>query len=539
MKLGLFGIFLTNTAILITCAYLFNMGYKYLFAHTSEKVRQGITVVIFILAGFLTILFGFRINDTAITDLRIVPIILATLVFRNPRLLIVISLGIALLRLTIHGVNPASTVGLINLGVLGAAAAGLVVLFERRNWPFARKATISIVVLNTLNLANLTVFGVLPPLVFLTEIAVITYPLGMVLSAIFIFIIRDFYKEQQRVDELRNMNLILRRQTRELREAKRELEEKARQIMLSSQYKSEFMANMSHELKTPLNSIILLSQLMRDNEDQRYGPDDVRYADLIHTAGNDLLQLINDILDLSKVEAGKMDVVWDTVFVADAVQLICRSFEPVADQKGLSFGYEVAEDVPATIVSDGLRLNQILRNLLANAFKFTDRGEVRLTVTTERTDADPLTEPLRRSPYLVEKSPLRRLMEETRKTIAGGDREAAGWKPGRRKTKRGEEAASDIRVVFTVRDTGIGIDKDKQQLIFEAFQQGDGSINRKYGGTGLGLSISLQLTRLLGGELSLVSEKDQGSTFTLRLPVQPPPSAYRPEKEETGLEPVK
>ncbi|WP_190287524.1 ATP-binding protein [Paenibacillus darwinianus] len=529
-ELGLVSIFLTNTAILITCAYLFNMGYKYLFAHTSEKVRQAITVIIFIVAGFLTILFGFRINETAITDLRMVPIILAALVFRNPRVLIVISLGIALLRLTLHGVNPASTAGVINLLVLGVTAAGLVMLFERRNWPFARKAVISIVVLNTLNMVNLAIFGILPPLAFLTEVAVVTYPLGIALSAVFIFIVRDFYKEQQRIDDLRNMNLILRRQTRELREAKRELEEKARQIMLSSQYKSEFMANMSHELKTPLNSIILLSQLMRD-DDERYGSDDIRYADLIHTAGNDLLQLINDILDLSKVEAGKMDIVWDTVSVADAVQLIGQQFEPVAARKCLFFEYEVAEGVPATIVSDGLRMNQILRNLLANAFKFTDRGEVRLTVTSERIHAHPLAAPLRRSPFLVEKSPLRRLMEETRKTISGGSREAAGWKTGRRKTREAEGPA-DTWVVFTVRDTGIGIDKDKQRLIFEAFQQGDGSINRKYGGTGLGLSISLQLTRLLGGELSLVSEKDQGSSFTLRLPVKPPLSAYRSEHEE-------
>ena len=389
---------LTNLAVLVTCAYLFNLGYKYMLSHASTRARQAAAVAIFILAGWLTMLFGFRIHETAIFDLRVLPIVFGTLVFRDPRLLILIGTGIGLFRLTLNGANAAALVGFSSAIVLGLVAAALVVWFERSGWRYAVRAAVATLTLNTVQIMLTAIFGVIPWREYLSEIAVITYPLGIVLCGFFIVIIRDFMKEQRRADELRTMNLLLRRQTRELRQAKRELEEKARQLLLASRYKSEFVANMSHELKTPLNSIILLSQLILENEDPRRQDEDVRYAELIHTSGNDLLHLINDILDLSKVEAGKMDVVREAVAVEDAVSLLHHQFLPMAEQKGIAFLVEVADDVPKLMESDGLRMNQILRNLLANAFKFTERGTVRLVVTMEADDMKPCPKRGRSSP---------------------------------------------------------------------------------------------------------------------------------------------
>jgi signal transduction histidine kinase len=498
---------LTNLAVLVTCAYLFNLGYKYVLTHVSHRVKQAAAVAIFIVAGWLTMVFGARLHETALFDLRVLPIVFGTLVFRDPRLLIVIGTGIGLFRLTLNGVNAAAVVGFSNAVVLGLIAAALVVWFGRGVWPYAVRATVATVVLNTAQIALIAAFGIVPWREYLFEIAVITYPLGIVLCGFFIVIIRDFYKEQRRADELRTMNLLLRRQTRELRQAKRELEEKARQLLLASRYKSEFVANMSHELKTPLNSIILLSQLILENEDSpsRDQNEDIRYAELIHASGNDLLQLINDILDLSKVEAGKMDIVRETVAVEDAVNLLYHQFMPMAEQKNVAFVVEVGEDVPKLIESDGLRMNQILRNLLANAFKFTEQGMVRLTVSLEIAEAQPYPKRSRSAPLRARRSSATAV--ETEEEAGGSRQEDEG---GQLERKRW--------IVFAVHDTGIGIEADKQRMIFEAFQQGDGAINRKYGGTGLGLSISDQLTRLLGGDLSLRSEKGVGSVFTLRLP---------------------
>ncbi len=501
---------LTNLAVLVTCAYLFNLGYKYILAQASHPVKEAAAVVIFIVAGWLTMLFGSRIHETAIFDLRVLPIAFGTLIFRDPRLLIVIGTGIGLFRLTLNGMNSAAVVGLSNAIVMGLVAAALVVWFRRSGWSYAVRAAVATVTLNTVQITLIAMFGVLPWREYLFEIAVITYPLGIVLCGFFIVIIRDFYKEQRRADELRSMNLLLRRQTRELRQAKRELEEKARQLLLASRYKSEFMANMSHELKTPLNSIILLSQLILDNEELRgrNQQEDIRYAELIHASGNDLLQLINDILDLSKVEAGKMDIVRETVAVEDAVNLLYHQFMPMAEQKNVAFVVEVGADVPKLIESDGLRMNQILRNLLANAFKFTEQGTVRLTVSLEIADTEPQPQPKR-----SRSAPLRARRASALGAEAANAEEAAGGE-----ASDGGQLEQRKWIAFAVHDTGIGIEADKQRMIFEAFQQGDGAINRKYGGTGLGLSISEQLARLLGGDLSLHSEKGAGSVFTLRLP---------------------
>jgi signal transduction histidine kinase len=525
--------FLLNVSILITCAYLFNLGYKYLLQHTSDKVKQAAVVGIFIFSGWLAMVFGVRMGDTALFDLRVVPIIFATLVFRDFRTLLVIGFGIALARYTIMGITPQALTGSINIMILGCFAAFLVVLYQKKNWGYRTKALVSIITVNTLQVTGIALFGALPRDVYLQEVVVYTYPLALLLSAFFVFIIRDFYKDQLRVDELRNMNLILRRQTRESREAKRALEEKARQLMLASKYKSEFMANMSHELKTPLNSIILLSQMIRENEEEKYQGDEIRYAEIIYASGNELLQMINDILDLSKVEAGKMDVILETVALEDLMQLIHHQFLPMTEQKGLQFEVNFSPEVPETIVSDALRLSQILRNLLVNAVKFTDKGSVTLSVSVGNG-----------IPPGVQDSIKRERGKRTRSKGWGSSRWTIATSVKQANNREAPSAADAEWLVFSVKDTGIGIEPDKQELIFEAFQQEDGAINRKYGGTGLGLSISLQLARLLGGTLTLHSVKGEGSEFALRLPVQlagkqgqsEPETGADKRKEQDGID---
>ncbi|OLE26995.1 MAG: hybrid sensor histidine kinase/response regulator [Catenulispora sp. 13_1_20CM_3_70_7] len=253
----------------------------------------------------------------------------------------------------------------------------------------------------------------------------------------------------------------------EIEQARLTLEERAQQLALASKVKSEFMANMSHELRTPLNSLLILARLLADNAEHNLTPRQVDFAQTIHSAGSDLLGLINDILDLSKIEAGRMEIQNESWPVADLVEALAATFEPLAADKGLALRVDVRPDAPATVTADNQRVQQILRNLLSNAVKFTDSGEVTLRV-----------EP------------------------------AAG--------SRGERA-----VAFAVSDTGIGIAEDKLELIFEAFQQADGTTSRQYGGTGLGLSISRELTRLLGAELRVESIPGRGSTFTLLLPTVP------------------
>jgi signal transduction histidine kinase/CheY-like chemotaxis protein len=263
----------------------------------------------------------------------------------------------------------------------------------------------------------------------------------------------------------------------EIELARRGLEEKAAQLALASKYKSEFLANVSHELRTPLNSMLLLSRLLATNERGSLSDREVEFARTISSAGNDLLSLINDVLDLSKVEAGRMEVNLAPIVLADVCAGTEREFRPVADQKGLSFAVELDPGLPPTIVSDQQRLGQVLRNLLSNAFKFTHEGGVRLSVG-----------------YPVE--------------------DRAG--------PRSDVLCGEERVVaFTVTDTGVGIPEDKLSLIFEAFRQADGSTARRYGGTGLGLSISREISRLLGAEIQVESVPGLGSRFSLLVPATP------------------
>src|SRR5438270_6045253 len=230
---------------------------------------------------------------------------------------------------------------------------------------------------------------------------------------------------------------------------------------------------MSHELRTPLNSLLILAKLLSDNKDSNLTEKQVEYAKTIYASGGDLLSLINEILDLSKVEAGKMQIEPRDIALSDLHEFIDRNFRPVAEQKGLELTIDVAEDVPTYIRTDPQRLQQVLKNLLANAFKFTEEGSVTVRVTTVK-DRSRFEAPTLLSTGTV--------------------------------------------LAFQVKDTGIGIPKNKQKIIFEAFQQADGTTSRKDGGTGLGLSISREITRLLGGEIHVDSQPGDGSGFTLYLP---------------------
>ena len=258
--------------------------------------------------------------------------------------------------------------------------------------------------------------------------------------------------------------------------ARRAIEEKAEQLALTSKYKSEFLANMSHELRTPLNSLLILSKLLADNPQGNLNEKQTEFARTIHSAGSDLLSLINDILDLSKIESGTVSIELGDMPMASLRQHMERTFRQLAADKGLDFQVEFDAKLPATIRTDEKRLQQVALNLLSNAFKFTSHGGVTLSV----------------------------------KEVSGG------WS-----THHPVLRAADRAIAIAVTDTGIGIPEDKQKLIFEAFQQADGTTSRKYGGTGLGLSISREIARLLGGELQVRSRPGEGSTFTLFVPLEP------------------
>jgi CheY-like chemotaxis protein/HAMP domain-containing protein/GAF domain-containing protein len=291
---------------------------------------------------------------------------------------------------------------------------------------------------------------------------------------------------EEKAQLLEDQNRRIEQKNAEIEEARRAIEDKAEQLAVSSKYKSEFLANMSHELRTPLNSLLILAKLLSENTDGNLSEKQIEFARTIYTAGADLLDLINDILDLSKVEAGKMDVHVTDVALAEIRDYVERTFHPLCDEKGLEFGIEIhGTDVPATIVTDEQRLQQILKNLLSNACKFTDGGSVTLRVA---------------------------LAEERSHLERPGLRDA------------------ETVVAFEVIDTGIGIPRDKLRHIFEAFQQADGTTSRRYGGTGLGLSISREIARLIGGEIHVMSTVGEGSTFTLYLP-----AAYR-EQPSLGRE---
>lgn len=267
--------------------------------------------------------------------------------------------------------------------------------------------------------------------------------------------------ELEQINErLSEQAVVLDQKNTALSEAQQELEERAEALQRASRYKSEFLANMSHELRTPLNSSLILSKLLSENKSGNLSVEQVKYANTIYSAGNDLLHLINDILDISKVEAGKMELDREQISLHKIVESLARTFEPLAAQKKLSFVSHISPDLPPMIVTDERRVEQVLKNLLSNAIKFTDTGSVELSLRQ-----------------------------------------------------------ANNRVRFEVKDSGIGVAQDQLDVIFDAFQQADGTTSRRYGGTGLGLSISRSLATLLGGTVTVVSTPGAGSVFTLELPV--------------------
>src|SRR4029453_452946 len=276
------------------------------------------------------------------------------------------------------------------------------------------------------------------------------------------------------------------RKNKEVEQARQALEEKAKQLSLTSKYKSEFLANMSHELRTPLNSLLILSDQLSRNTEGNLSGKQIEFSKTIHSSGNDLLMLINDILDLSKIESGTVMVDVGDLRLDELHQYVERTFRHIAEAKGVSFAIRLDARLPKGTATDVKRPQEALKNLLSNAFKFTHRGEVTLSIESVQ----------------------------------------VGWDPANVELNRASEV-----LALSVSDTGIGISLDKQQIVFEAFQQADGSTSRKYGGTGLGLAISRELAKLLGGEIRLSSSPGKGSVFTLYLPQSYNPArSARPQR---------
>jgi CheY-like chemotaxis protein/signal transduction histidine kinase/HAMP domain-containing protein len=308
---------------------------------------------------------------------------------------------------------------------------------------------------------------------------------------------------EQKAQQLAERNDEVEAKNQEIEQARRAIEEKAAELALTSKYKSEFLANMSHELRTPLNSILILGQQLGDNPDGNLSARQVEFARTIHSAGTDLLNLISDILDLSKIESGTVSVDVEDILFSNLVETIVRPFRHDAENRKLGFEVQIDPKLDRSITTDSKRLQQVLKNLLSNAFKFTDQGGVKLSI------------------YQA----------------------AGGWSP-----EHPVLSSSPSVVAFEVSDTGIGILPEKQRIIFEAFQQADASTNRKYGGTGLGLAISRELSNLLGGEIQLRSSQGVGSTFTLYLPLRftgsatvprPTPPVLSDGGDGTALPPVR
>ncbi|UZT98731.1 response regulator [Chryseobacterium fluminis] len=283
--------------------------------------------------------------------------------------------------------------------------------------------------------------------------------------------------------ELEERSRLLEDKNHLIAERNNEIQKKVEELALSTKYKSEFLANMSHELRTPLNSILLLSRLMAENPDENLNEDQIESAKVIQSSGSSLLTLIDEILDLAKIESGKMTLEYLEVLIEDVVKDLKNLFNPVFQEKKLQFNIEIDQDVEKEIETDRLRVDQVLRNLLSNALKFTEEGSINLNITKDQKNKDFL--------------------------------------------------------IFSVKDTGIGIAEEKQKIIFEAFQQADGSTRRKFGGTGLGLSISREIARLLGGELVLKSKVNEGSEFSLIIPVKAVPETPHHETDQNLVETIR
>ncbi|MFH5187235.1 sensor histidine kinase [Paenibacillus sp. TAB 01] len=472
-------VFLVNICVLTTLVYVAMLLHKYWLMKAPGLLKYILSVLLAIGAGWTTMLFGLQLGNDILFDLRFVPLIICTMAYAQPITVFLIGVGIGLARLT-FGLQVAAVAGFWNMVVLGLLGMLLNKWLKNRAYSFKVKVTIVIVAFNIVNVADIGLLGVMPVQMYFTSILPVTLPVSLLLSAFFVFMLRDFQIERYRVIEIQNANAALQTQTEKLIEAHGVLEHQAQQLLLASQYKSEFLANMSHELRTPLNSIIALSRLLSDKEDPVSSEEAAEYGDIIHDSGRELLRLIDDVLDLSRVEAGKMEITIEAVILCEMMHILNQHFRHLAEQKGLKFIIETAADIPDIVYSDAVRLQQVLRNLLSNAFKFTLEGKVVLRIETVT-------------------------LEERGK--------AGEW------------------IAFRVQDTGIGISEAMQAPIFEAFRQADGSISRRFGGSGLGLSIGRALAQLLGGFLELESREGVGSTFTLYIP-------FRTEEGSCGAEKV-
>jgi HAMP domain-containing protein/signal transduction histidine kinase/CheY-like chemotaxis protein len=297
---------------------------------------------------------------------------------------------------------------------------------------------------------------------------------------------------EDRAEQLAQQNTEVEKKNHEVETAKKMLEDKAAQLALTSKFKSEFLANMSHELRTPLNSLLILAKILSENDEANLTTKQLEYIQTIHSSGTDLLDLINDILDLAKIESGTMSVDIDNISFSDIGEFVTRTFKQVAESKHLNFNVELDKALPKAIHTDGKRLQQVLKNLLSNAFKFTEKGGVSLKIKLHQGDD-----------VMFEQDVLNQ---------------------------------ADTLIAFVVQDTGIGIPPEKHRVIFEAFQQADGTTSRKYGGTGLGLSISRQIAHMLGGEIHLESSPGTGSTFTLYLPTNYTPLNRRSKNIAAKME---
>jgi len=456
--------FFINLSILVTCSYLFNLVYKQLFAKADWRLRQTAMVVIFILAGWLSMVFSVRTDGYALFDLRAVPIIFAALVFRDPRLLLVIGLGIAAFRYAVTGLTSTAVTGSINILMLGIVGALLVALFNRKHWRYRWKAGLAIFIINTVQVSGIALFGAVPTSLYLYEIAPFTYPTSLIVSTFFVFIMRDFYKEQRRGEELRHKNTILKKQAKELKSAKEELELKTLQLRQSAKFKSEFIATMSHELKTPLNSILLMSELIKDAEEEECAKN-AKAAAQIHEAGTELLRIIEDILDLSKLEAGKMEPVSELVSPQDLGQLVAYQHqELVAHKKGLQIVLEHAPDTPEAIMTDMFRLNQLLRILLHQVSAYAEEGSILLRIEPDQ-DQD--------------------------------------------------------GILFRIASCHAVLPQAHRELLQQAIYTDRPELLQAVGIGGLGLSVCLRLATLLGGRLDFEISAEGKDSFVLRLPVDP------------------
>ncbi|MFD2385543.1 sensor histidine kinase [Paenibacillus xanthanilyticus] len=472
--------FFVNISLMLFLMYMASLVYKYAIFRCSARTKEVLFIALAIFAGWGAMHYGVQLSESVRLDMRILPLIVAPMFVRSRLSIVMIGVGIGLARLT-FGLQAAAWVGFVNLSLMGVLLAALMQLLESKRFSFAKRMTAVILAMNTWNVLFLSVFGVMPTMEYLSDVVPPTYALSLSYGFLFVFVLREFIVEAGRKEALEQANAKLRDQYRiaeerssELALAKLALEDTNEQLRRSSQYKTDFLANMSHELRTPLNSMIVFSQLLEENAEARFSPEEVRYAGIIRSSGEQLLSMINDVLDLSRVDAGRMELEFDVQSIAEIVQQLEYVFGSLAGQKGLAFATRVEDAVPEFLRTDGRRLYQILQNLLANALKFTESGEVRLTVG-----------------------------------LAGLIHGQAGVR----------------EVVFAVEDTGIGIAADKQAYIFEAFRQADGSTSRLYGGSGLGLAISQRFAHMLGGRIEVASEEGRGSRFTLHMPLPAPEGA--------------